>query len=250
MGLVTESERQEFESFCSQYPEIAAARNAYELALEEKLLSDAKQPPQKLKQLIEEKIAAPSTENYTDELQEEVRPVRRIGVWKWVAAASLILMAGSIYWAVTTNKKYEQVVAKNDVLQKKLDQSGEVINGYAEMKKDMETFENIRKSGVRMAAIKSNSDPRMSATIYWDTTTRDVYLMINNMPEPPTDKQYQLWALFKGQPINLGSMEVTQKRLLYAMKNVQNAEAFAISIEPKGSNPEKPTTAPVALTKL
>jgi anti-sigma-K factor RskA len=70
------------------------------------------------------------------------------------------------------------------------------------------------------------------------------------MPQPPSDKQYQLWAIFKGQPINLGSMEITQKRLLYAMKNVQKAEAFAISVEPKGSNPETPSAPPVAMTKM
>ena len=250
MGLVTDSERQEFESLCVQYPEIAAARNAFELALEEQLLSDAKKPPQKLKQQVEEQISKPAIENYTDELEEERTPVRQMGIWKWVAAASILLMAGAIYWAVTSNNKYEQAVAKNNDLQKKLDQSGVVMNEYTEMKKDMETFQNIRKSGVRMAALKTSSDPGISATVFWDTTTRDVYLMINNMPEPASDKQYQLWALFKGQPINLGSMEVTQKRLLYAMKNVQNAEAFAISVEPKGSNPDKPTTTPVAMTKL
>jgi len=75
--------------------------------------------------------------------------------------------------------------------------------------------------------------------------------MINNMPELASDKQYQLWALLKGQqPINLGSLEVTRKRLLYGMKNVQNAQAFAISIEPKGSNPDAPSAPPVAMSKL
>ena len=53
MGLVTDAERQEFESLAAQYPEIAAARNAFEIALEEQLLADAKQPPQHVKKAVE-----------------------------------------------------------------------------------------------------------------------------------------------------------------------------------------------------
>jgi anti-sigma-K factor RskA len=247
MGLVTDAERQEFESLCAQYPEIAAARNAFEMALEEQLLSDAKQPPQQLKQRVEERLSNTVSEISTDELEEERPPVRHIGAWRWLAAASLILMAGAIYWAVTTNNKYQQAIAKNDELQKKLDQSGAEMNEYAEMKKDMEIIKNPE---VMSAAMRGTSDQNVYAKIYWDTVTRDVYLMINNMPEPASDKQYQLWAIFNGQPVNLGSMEITKKRLLYAMKNVQNAQAFAISVEPKGSNPETPSEKPIAMAKV
>jgi anti-sigma-K factor RskA len=68
-------------------------------------------------------------------------------------------------------------------------------------------------------------------------------MLINNLPQPATDKQYQLWALMDGQPIDLGFIEldVQQKRLLVKMKNVQNAQAFAITLEQRGRpNPEKP----------
>jgi hypothetical protein len=34
MGLASETERQEFEANCMQYPEIAEARTAFEMALE------------------------------------------------------------------------------------------------------------------------------------------------------------------------------------------------------------------------
>ena len=86
--------------------------------------------------------------------------------------------------------------------------------------------------------------PQAQATIFWDTTgTRDVYMVINNLPQTPSDKQYQLWALLDGKPIDLGvfDLEVEQKRLLVKMKNVQNAQAFAITLEQRGrSNPEVP----------
>jgi hypothetical protein len=166
-----------------------------------------------------------------------------MGAWRWIAAASLILLAGSLYWAITTNKKYQDLQAENRELQEKIQQSTAQFN---DMQDDMEKLKHPMKT----AALKSEDD-RAYAIVYWDTVSasRDVYLMINNLPQAPTDKQYQLWALLNNQPIDLGMIEVKQKRLLYRMKNVQNAQAFAITLEPKGGS-EKPTTTPIALSNL
>jgi len=246
MGLLTEAERNEFEALCAQHPEIAEVRNAFELELENQLLSDAKQPPQQLRKLVEEKLASGTSEINTVEPEEEEIPVRRIGIWKWVAAASVIVMAGSVYWAVSTNNKYKQLQAENTDLHDQLDLAKAKVNEAQPFIEDADKLSH----GMKMAVVKGITNPGMYATVYWDTTSKDVYLMVNNMPEPASDKQYQLWALLKGkQPVNLGSLQITQKRLLYGMKNVQNAEAFAISIEPKGSNPDAPS-APVAMSKL
>ena len=88
---------------------------------------------------------------------------------------------------------------------------------------------------------------KASVSIYWDTLSKDVYLMINNMPQTASDKQYQLWALLPEEsapPVDLGMIELKQERTLYRMKNVQNAKAFAITVEPKGGS-KSPTTQPM-----
>jgi hypothetical protein len=166
-----------------------------------------------------------------------------MGVWKWLAAASLVLLAGAAYWAVTTNNKYQQVRAANQDLQNQLQQASAHLDT---MKRDAEM---LQKPGVRMAAMHGTSNPAMYATVYWDTASKDVYLLINNLPQPASDKQYQLWALLNNQPIDLGMIEVKQERLLYRMKNVRDAQAFAITLEPRGGSP-KPTMPPVVLSKI
>ena len=244
LGLATEAERQEFEFLCKQYPEIAEARTAFELALEGQLLTDAIAPPVQLKQIIQEQISRTKEEALpADALVEEV-PVHRTGVWKWLAAASVILLAGAAFWAVTMNNKYRELQAANQNLRDQLQQSTtrlDTLRQQAAM---------LQKPGVKMAALRGN-DPSVYATIYWDTTNaaKDVYLMVNNLPRPATDKQYQLWALLNGRPIDLGMVEVKQERLLYRMKNVQNAEAFAITLEPRGGSPA-PTSTPIVLSRL
>jgi len=244
MGLASEAERQEFEANCLQYPEIAEARNAFEIALEDQLLGDAVPAPVSLKGQIEERIKSSSIETTISETEEEGTPVRRIGIWKWVAAASLILTAGSIYWAITTNKKYQDLQAKNRELQNQVQQS------TAQMNEVQDDLDKLRNHPMKTAALKSG-DNSAYAIVYWDTVSasKDVYLMINNLPQPASDKQYQLWALLNGQPIDLGMIEVKQQRLLYRMKNVQNAQAFAITLEPKGGS-DQPTTPPIAVSNL
>src|SRR4051812_25929881 len=98
--MASEPERQEFESFCVQYPEIADARKAFELQLEEQLMKDAAVPPAFLKQQVEDRLGNAASDANDDQQLEESKPVRGIGIWKWVAAASIILMAGAIYWAI------------------------------------------------------------------------------------------------------------------------------------------------------
>lgn len=243
MGLATETERTEFEALCVQYPEIAEARTAFELALEQQLLNDAVQAPQFLQAKIKEKINATGDEPETDTLAGETR-VRNIGVWKWIAAACLVLLAGSVYWAVATGKKYRDLRAKNQELENQVQQSTAQIS---QMQDDIDKL----RHPMMTAALKSMDNSRTFATIYWDTlsASKDVYLLLNNLPQPPSQKQYQLWALLNGQPIDLGMIEVKERRLLYRMKNVQNAQAFAITVEPKGGS-EKPTSAPVAMSNL
>lgn len=244
MGLASEAERQEFEANCVQYPEIAEARNAFELALEEQLLKDAVPAPQILKQQIGEKIKSAGVETTTTELEEERTPVRRMEIWRWVAAASLILLAASVYWSITTNKKYQGVQSKNRALENKMQESAIQIN---EMQDDLD---KIRNHPMKTVALKGEDD-RAYAIVFWDTVSAsgDVYLMINNLPQPASEKQYQLWALLKGRPIDLGMIEAKQQRLLNRMKNVQNAQAFAITLEPMGGSPA-PTTKPIAVSNL
>lgn len=245
LGLASDAERQEFETICAQHPEIAEARRNFEDLLEHHLVTDgpAVNAPSFLKEEIAGKIRNAGSETESLESQQVGAPVRHSALWKWMAAASLILLAGTVYWAMQKDKQYRDQVARTEQLEKHLDSTSATIG---ELQEDI----NRLKHPMTMAALHS-SDSRVLATVFWDTTStsRDVYLMINNLPQPASDKQYQLWAILNGQPIDLGLIEVKQQRLLYRMKNVQNAEAFAISLEPKGGSIQ-PSAQPVALTRL
>ena len=244
LGLASEPERREFEAACAQYPEIAEARDAFERAMEAQMLQGALAPPAYIKQQIAEKLSDPGTLGEPLTLRGDEPSILKRSMWKWLAAACLILLAGTVIWSIKTAKENKALEAENRELQK------EVLQSAARLDSFMQDARVLQRPGIKMAAMKGE-DPAMFATVFWDTTTtnRDVYLLVNNLPAPASDKQYQLWALLNGQPIDLGMIEPRQERLLVRMKNVQNAQAFAITLEPKGGS-STPTSAPVLASKL
>ncbi len=236
LGLASPEERAEFEKMCAAYPEVKDARNAFELLVEKQAMENAVAPPAHLKQKIEEQL---KSSGRIVTMEAGRRPDAKINWLRYAVAASLVLLAGSVYWNITLQNE-------NKKMQSSLN---EVSNRLAEIERDAKTMVN---PNIKMARLDAMPDfPNSMATVYWDTTSKDVYLMVNNLPQPPTDKQYQLWALLNGQPIDMGMLEISEKPLqLYRMKNVQASQAFAITLEKKGPPKPAPGGKMVVMGKL
>ena len=229
LGIATEAERQEFEQVCASYPEVAEARDQFERSLEAELMQDAVQPPVNVREKLLLQIAPPDTEN--DYAGERVlTPVRRLNPWMWVAAASFILLSVAGYLAYTANQRYDELLAKQAGMDRQLQEA------LAQVREKENPFDGLKVVSVPGTTVA----PQSQTFIFWDTTqTKDVYMLVKNLPQTPTDKQYQLWALLDGKPIDLGLFDVKaqQAPLLIRMKNVQNAQAFAITLEDRGGKP-------------
>ena len=230
LGLATPEEQAEFEQMAAQHPEVLQARIAFEIALEEQAMAAAVAPPAAWKDEIRNAlpVAAPVRSIETPVLA----PVRRMNGWKYAAAASIVLLAGSIAWNLSlqnNNRKlqddYSGAVARLEQTRAKVDT----------MSGDLSVMTNPNMKLVSAKGLEAS--PQSSATIYWDTTTHDVYLVANNLPTPASNKQYQLWAIFNGKPVDLGVFDVKKERLVIQAKNAQGAEAFAITLEDRGGSP-------------
>lgn len=228
LGLASKEERSEFEDMCMQYPEVLAARTAFELALEKQAIENAITPAADLKGKIFEAIHGTGK---VVSMKAESSTIKKINWAKYAAAASVILLAGSLFYNIN-------LYNKNKDLNKNFDKTVAKLN---DIEKDIQLLQ--QNPNMKMAAMKGQEiSPASYATVYWDTTSQDVYLMINNMPKPASDKQYQLWAFLDGKPTDMGIIEITEKPLqLYHLKKAQAAQAFAITLEKKGrSDVSKP----------
>ncbi|MGH2552150.1 MAG: anti-sigma factor [Chitinophagaceae bacterium] len=219
LGLASEDERREFEQLCKQYPELLAIRNEFEMDLEKQAMENAISPPVDLKNKILTKISVPGKV-----IAMPVAPHKK-PVWlKYAAAVLIFLLAVSLYYNLT-------LYNKNKTLQ---DQFNNTMARLNDMEKDLNVLQ--QNPNVKMASMKGQPiSPASYATVYWDTASQDVYLLINNLPKPASDKQYQLWAFLDGQPVDMGLIEISEKPLqLYRLKKAQAAQAFAITLEKKG----------------
>jgi anti-sigma-K factor RskA len=221
LGLVSAEERIEFEKICAQYPEVIQARIAFEISLEKQAMQNAIAAPEGLKQKLFDAIGSSGNKINT------VTPVRKMNWLKYAVAACLVVLAGSLFW----NYSLQQ---KNKELTKKLDESAETL---AQLRQDIKVLQG--NPAIKMARMEGTTiSPQSYATVYWDTASHDVYLLVNNLPKPANDKQYQLWAFIDGKPVDMGLLDLSEKPLqLYRMKNAQTAQAFAITLEKRGNGP-------------
>lgn len=224
LGLASEEERKEFEQLCAQHPELVEARLAFEEQLETNALTHATIPPPALKQKIWSEL----------NLKTAPAPVVKMNqYWKYAVAACLVLLAGSLLWNFSLQQQNQSIRQDLGSIRQELDNTRRSL---AAMEADAAV---LQKPGMKMAMLSGmDASPQSSATVYWDTTSKDVYLMVNNLPQPPSDKQYQLWAILNGQPVDIGVLNMSNKPIqLYRMRNTQHAQAFAITLETMGGNP-------------
>jgi anti-sigma-K factor RskA len=242
LGLASADEAAELEMLRKRYPELNNAIVAFETQLETTAMSDQEIPPSFIRQQLNEKLFRGEESNENDVVimsrdTELVKPF-----WKYLAAASIILFivsaAAAFYFYdryQTADNAYQQLFAETKTLQASNNLMNTKLN---EMNESMKIVADPAVLAVSMTATPAKQNENLRATVYWDTKTKDVYLLSNNLPKAPTGKQYQLWAIVDGKPLDAGLM--AECNGVCHMKNIQKAQAFAITLEEKGgkSQPE------------
>jgi anti-sigma-K factor RskA len=224
MGLANESERAEFERLCVEYPELVAARRKFEEKLEAYASEHAEPPPPEIKEKVLETIINMKKPNPSRSSNS--------GLVKFVAAVSIVLLAGVAFLYVQTKQENKDLSKANDRLRDKVTEADSIMKqmiGGQKAISDSNTLV-VNMVGTRVA-------PKSSANVYWDSASSKVYLVVRNMPQLPSNQQYQLWALIDGKPVDLGVFDATDQKIILQMKNTRRAQAFAITIEKRGGSP-------------
>jgi anti-sigma-K factor RskA len=82
--------------------------------------------------------------------------------------------------------------------------------------------------------------PKSVLTVAWSAAKKKVMIDMTNakMPTNDQDHQYQLWALVGGKPVDLGVFDAdTTSTGMKEMKSTALADAFAVTLEPRGGSP-------------
>lgn len=252
LGLATDQERAEFERMCAAHTEVRAARDEFERNLELQSLKGAVKPPSNLRSKIfaeleieKEKLPGNSfDQNAYNNSNTQPAPVVTMNPWmKYVAVAAVLLLVTSTILNFYFFNQYKSITSKYEGL---VQQNAEIAKNnqqlqvqYNETMAALEKLSDPAMAIIKMAgnAVSTSPSPNSMATVYWDTRTKDVYLRINNLPEASSDKQYQLWAIVDGKPVDAGVFDIVKGVPVITMKNIPSAQLFAITLEKKGGSP-------------
>lgn len=251
LGVATAGESAEVERLALEYPAIRQELDAIRNSLETYALQYEKEPPAFLKNKIMETLFNEHTivENKhsgsinqsvieTTEPREVISLNQNIqssapqrSIFKM--AASWVLLALSIsanIWFFKNWKNSEEKVLALESQNQVLAKEGQTLK--ASYQEEVAVLQNpdvkiIQLSGQPVA-------PQAKALVYFDKTKQEVYLSALSLPELPKGKQYQLWAIVDGKPVDAGMIDGNGNIL--KMKSFSNAVAFAISLEDTGGS--------------
>jgi anti-sigma-K factor RskA len=239
LGLASPEENAEFERMCAAHNEVLAARNAFEIQLELGLQKQKLEPPSELKSRIFSEIGIEKS-TVAKALLTKPTLIPRIGFARYVAAASLLLLAGSVLLNFYLLGQYKKTIAKNEELiaaQTQVASNNEIMQTkLLNYENAINLMKNPLMAIVKMSGVPKSPDPSSMATVYWDTKSKEVYLLVNQLPKPVANKQYQLWAIVDGKPVDVGIFDSVEGLSFVKLKTIQKAEAFAITLEKKGGS--------------
>jgi len=158
----------------------------------------------------------------------------------FLIAASVLLLLASGYYMYRLNGKLS--VLENTVVSMSHQKDSLSQTLYTWQTKQQETekalalFKDPANKTVELKGLAKSPDSK--ATIVWNKVSKEVYINIEKLPPPPENMEYQLWALMDGKPIDAGMIEMTNDSTgMHKMKNIDQAQAFAITLEKKGGSP-------------
>jgi len=98
-------------------------------------------------------------------------------------------------------------------------------------------------SSTRVISMTGVETPQATAKILWDTNTQTWKVYVQNLPAPPSDKDYQLWYVTKDAKISAAVFRTDEKgssQLSLALPRdaLEGLVATAVTLEPKGGSPQ------------
>lgn len=230
LGKLSDAERQEVEANALQYPEIKAEIEATELALETYAMGQKTSPSPGSLDNIMNRIGFDSSSGSNSKTN-----------WGWITGILFLLAAA---WGISQMLQNQQLNTRSLNTQAELNQLQEECDEIQRQLNDTKLqLDIIRAQGNQPVIMKGNmATEEIIATVHWNKEAEKTYLDLNEWPTPPQGQQYQLWAIVNGTPTDMGPIDLSLTTDGFLeVPHYENAEAFAVSLEPEGGSPT-PTT--------
>jgi anti-sigma-K factor RskA len=252
LGDLNETEQQEVLAMAKKYPEI----NQEIIAIEDAMLAidqaSAVSPSPKLKKEIFDTLESedrppiplsPEEEKVVAE-KANIKVVSTSNPWKTFAVAAsvvaVISVGAAVYYAnqyFDVEQRFAIAMQQNAVLAEEMQTSQVKLK---ELNSGMERFITGDFEKILMKGEGLPMQEDAAVDVFWDQNSKEVLLSVNQLASLDPNNDYQLWAIGEEGPVGIGLVDPEKILDLQVMDIASGAQAFAITIEPKGGS-ESPT---------
>ncbi|MEM9888343.1 MAG: anti-sigma factor [Bacteroidota bacterium] len=234
LGLLEREEAAKVEDYLEKYPELKTHVEQVQEVMEKVLLQNGIEPPPHVKEQIlssidelgQKKRTAPKT------TKTQKRRFRLMPILSAMAVVALVLVSFSFlqkYYA--TSNAYRQLEEKYEVLEKSCEINQAIVAAEREFLMKANTLP------IALRGSENTKAPDAHVIVHFNKEEQAALLNVINLPEPPSNKQYQLWANVEDEMISMGVFDGTSLDL-QTVDFVENATSLNITLEPFGGSEE------------
>ena len=248
-GALSPQEAAEVEKMALEHAEVQAELDAINASLAGYASAYKRNPSPGLRSEILAKID--ELEDKGTQAEQKIREVsknaafvsagdyaRRYSKMRYLMAAVVVFLVLNIVtnffllykWKITESSMVS-LVNENSIMRQEYETIKETLDKKSS---DMHMVMNRSNKIVDMKGMEIA--PASYATVYWNPQNKQVMLNVESLPMPPADKQYQLWALKDGKPIDAGVFDMGKDPMHPMEIPIESADAFAITLEKKGGS--------------
>lgn len=228
LGTASQEEVQQVRKACEKYPDVMAEV----IIIENALTKHAELNAPQLSVNVKAKLFAQLTKQQPTPIVDN--NIIQLNPWyKLAIAASITILLGSI---VTNKLLYNKLQLANQTLVQLNIQQSKLLANDSVLEKTNVGMNALLSANTKTIILKAtNTKTNYLAKVYWNTANNATYISLATLPTLPTGKQYQLWAIVNGKPVDAGVFDTTIDSL-QQMKLITTPQAFAVTIENKGGS--------------
>jgi hypothetical protein len=242
LGDVTPEEKLQVEAMALKYPAIKAELDEIELSIELYAEENEVEPAAHLRNrvlgsiltnLSDDNTFAPNGTDVKDNVIS-FSASKSNSFYKYAFAACLALLLASIVAMVSMYNKLQDSNNQIAALQLEKQHFANTVN-----LKDQE-LDVFRDASFKILKLQGTPHaPSAQLTVAWSPVKRKVMIDMSSVKMPVNDKehQYQLWALVGKNPVSLGVFDANPDSTdMKQMQSIASADAFAVTLEPRGGS--------------
>ncbi|MCZ4242617.1 anti-sigma factor [Pedobacter punctiformis] len=250
LGDLSPEEAAQVEEMAALHPEVRTELASIEEAMEQYAIQNAVDPSANVETKLldvlglnpeEEKIKIPVAAEEPKIIQLDTNN-SKIKTLRYALVACVALLVVSIAALFVTYNKltaaHNEIVSLNIDKQKFASNASKMEFENAGLENMIAMHDSKEWATIKLQGVKTSPSSKMM--VYWNKENKSVLINYAAMDLPKTDEshEYQLWALVNGKPVSLGvfGSDDRAKEALVKMQTIEEAQAFAVTIEPMGGS--------------